>query len=81
MTEADRNAPVELRVRVLHGTADAWLVEDGAGAQAWLPRQHVAFPGGRAAMGWGTITVPAWLAEEKGLTPGAAPATQGRLEL
>lgn len=81
MDQADRKAPVELRVRVLHATSDAWLVEDAAGAQAWLPRQHVRGAGGALALGPATIAVPAWLAEETGLVPGGVPVEQGRLAL
>lgn len=55
----DDEEMVEIAGTIIHETARAWLVSDGA-QQFWLPKSRVEYDGS-------TFSVPEWLAEEKGL--------------
>lgn len=64
-----RNDPVELSVSFRHATPAAVLIED-AGTEAWLPRVHVTTDSDIDHLQKGEVfdlTVPEWLAFEKGL--------------
>jgi hypothetical protein len=65
-TRIDRLKPVELELTRIKATDKAVLVEDGAGAQSWLPRKHIAKLE-EGMFGAIRVTIPTWLAIEKGL--------------
>lgn len=57
----------DLDLTLVRPSEAAWLVRDGHGTEGWLPRSQVDFPDGVVAGSVVTVTVPNWLAEEKGL--------------
>ena len=58
---ADRDAKLtDIAVEVRYETARAWLVYDGA-KEHWLPKSQCELNPD------GTVTMPEWLAKEKGL--------------
>jgi hypothetical protein len=65
-TRVARTAPIEAVFTRLKSTDKAIMVKDSTGATAWLPRKHL----GQIEEGlFGEIrlTLPTWLAIEKGL--------------
>lgn len=59
--------PVEMTVSVIRETAQAFLVSDGTPDEAvWVPKSQCELtPTGKP--GLHTLTIPEWLAQEKGL--------------
>lgn len=80
----DPRRPVVLYCRLVEARAKSLCVFDAAGVTAWLPRSLIRVEeagGALAAMTPGQqlrITLPAWKAEEAGLSPVAGDG-QGRL--
>ena len=60
----------EYVVRLVRETDAAWLCDDGEdsdASQVWLPKSKCGFPPNCRAGQVIEVTVPNWLAEEKGL--------------
>jgi hypothetical protein len=55
---------VAIDCQFVRGTAAAVLVRDGAGVEAWLSRKHIIIDDRLGSL---HITMPAWLARDKGL--------------
>jgi len=60
MSEGYRSNLVDIACEVLHQTEGAILIDDGA-AKTWLPKSLTQVNDD------GTVTLPEWLAQEKGL--------------
>lgn len=75
-SNAERGFTVELNCTFVRSTADAVLVDTGAG-QKWLPRAHCTVE--RGMFGAARVHMPPWLAREKGLTADVADERQGVL--
>ena len=57
-------------LRLVQETDSAWLCDDGEDSdalQVWLPKSVCDFPGGCKKGQVVEVTVPNWMAEEKGL--------------
>lgn len=57
-------------LRLLRETDASWLCDDGEDSDAlevWLPKSKCEFPGGCRVGQVVEVTIPNWLAEEKGL--------------
>jgi hypothetical protein len=76
-TKLDRLKPVELDCTLVKEKPLAILVEDESGSQAWLPLKYVT-KRQDGMFGALRITIPTWLAIEKGLRAEAGKG-QGRL--
>jgi hypothetical protein len=72
----ERQRPVLVACRVLERREKAVLVQEPSGGTAWLPRSEIRVE--PSAGGLVRITMPTWLAIEKGLTAEAG-VGQGRL--
>lgn len=62
--------PVELEVVVLRETEKAILVRTEDGEEAWVPKSQILAEGTTVSSDpdeVGTLSIPRWLAEEKGL--------------
>lgn len=60
--------PIEFYGELRHETDKAYLVYDGA-VEVWIPKsqcQEARQVGGKRSCDW-EFTIPAWLAEEKGI--------------
>lgn len=76
LAATDRNRPVVVVCRLMTARDKSLLVVDGAGVSAWLARSLILKSedgggGDGGAFTRGTrlrLTLPAWLAEEKGLS-------------
>lgn len=75
-TQIDRLKPVTLTLELVKPTAAALLVRDGAGAEVWLPRKHISIDDGIRTV---RVTLPTWLAIEKGLRTDDASTNQKTL--
>lgn len=61
-----RNEIVEVDVDLIRETASALLVKDADGVEHWLPQSMIQSV--RGSMGEsGTVELPLWLAEDRGL--------------
>jgi hypothetical protein len=58
---------VELEVTVLRTNDLAWFVDLGGKKRAWLPKAQCELNHRKGEDGEDTITIPRWLAEERGL--------------
>lgn len=65
-TRLARTAPIEAVFTRLKATDKAIMVKDSAGATAWLPRKHLSKIE-EGAFGEIRLTLPTWLAIDKGL--------------
>jgi hypothetical protein len=58
---------IDIEVEILHETADAYLIHDGGVKKVWLPKSEVEIEITRPMQRIGTLTLPEWLALERGL--------------
>lgn len=65
MRDDERNEPVEFDVTVMARTANGILVWDGS-SEVWFPLSRVEGAEGLERGDEGTISVPLWLAEDRG---------------
>lgn len=56
---------VDVTVVVEHETDKAWLVNDGGKTKVWVPKSKGEIERNRDGRTW-TLTMPQWLAEDKG---------------
>lgn len=57
---------VDITVMLKHETAKAWLVDDGSEKAVWIPKSNAELEPNRDGRTF-TLTLPSWLAIEKGL--------------
>ena len=57
---------VDIEVRVVYETVDAYLVDHGGNANVWLPKPVAEFYSEDGSF-TGVVTLPEWLAKEKEL--------------
>lgn len=66
-----RNSPYEVDVRVLKLTDEALLVSDGTN-EGWIPMSQIMegseITGDSCRYDTGTLVIPEWLAESRGLS-------------
>lgn len=58
---------VDINVKLLHKTESAILITLDGETKIWLPRSLIEFEEDKEGIGWTLITLPEWLALEKGL--------------
>jgi hypothetical protein len=62
-------ACINIIAEVIKETSRAWLIDDGAGNEVWLPKSLVEVEDGTGREGENCLfLIPEWLAEEKELT-------------
>lgn len=64
---ARARTPVELVLTLEHTTPTAIRVGDGAARNVWLPRSQITFHPDQPKLGMATVTLPEWLAKDRGL--------------
>lgn len=57
---------IELDVALVHETNEAWLITEDGDNNIWVPKSQCELVIGNNGKD-GTLTIPVWLAEKKGL--------------
>jgi len=64
MPTAERSDLIDIACKLQHETPRAWLLDCGEKEPVWIPKSQAEFYDDRNG---GIITMPHWLAREKGL--------------
>jgi hypothetical protein len=59
------NDPIEITAEIIHETDAALLLNDGTG-ETWVPKSQISYPDGAGAGDTVEVTMPEWLAQDRG---------------